>query len=421
MRRWVTVVLMSMGTVAVPAVAGAATPAPPGPGYVLATTHPTAEGFAPAFIGNGYLAGRQPVEGQGFDRVPLKGSDEPLATQSEVQGFYAKTTKEDEGLIERRAALPAWSTLDYDDGSGRFTLGRGTIGGYRQSLDLLTSTLTTRLTWTSRAGRTAVLRYAVTADRAHPHAALVHLTVRPRFSGTFTVTDLLDGRAAEHTAPGGRGRDDRGTQWVDVTTRGLGVRATVASRLIGDGAPPADTRPADRQSAGQRSSVHARAGVTYSFTKYVGVAVSTDTGIGGRAEPRARALTAARTEATRGYTRSLAASDAAWRTAWSGAIDVTGDPRLSRQVRAAQFALLASVGDQTPWAPSPGGLSSDGYNGHVFWDSETWMYPSVLATAPDLARQMLQYRVDRLAAAKAYAKQTGFRGARFPWESALTG
>src|SRR3954466_4320675 len=167
---------MATGALGVPAPAEAATP-PPGPGYVLSTTAPTAKGFAPAFIGNGYLAGRQPVEGQGFDRVPLKGSDEPLATQSQVQGFYAKTTKKDEGLIERRAALPAWSTLDYDDGSGRFTLGRGTVRGYRQSLDLLTGTLTTRLTWTSRAGRTARLRYDVTPDRAHPHAALVRLVV----------------------------------------------------------------------------------------------------------------------------------------------------------------------------------------------------------------------------------------------------
>lgn len=87
MRRWV-VVLVVAGFGSGAGVAEAAS----GAGYVLTTTDPTAKDFAPAFIGNGYLAGRQPVEGQGFDRVPLKGSDEPLATQSEVQGFYARTT-----------------------------------------------------------------------------------------------------------------------------------------------------------------------------------------------------------------------------------------------------------------------------------------------------------------------------------------
>ena len=90
-------------------------------------------------------------------------------------------------------------------------------------------------------------------------------------------------------------------------------------------------------------------------------------------------------------------------------------------MRASFFWLLASVRDDTPWAPSPGGLSSDGYSGHVFWDNETWMYPSMLATEPTLAKQMLQYRVDRVAAARQNAQLTGYQGARFPWESALSG
>src|SRR3954447_11348600 len=193
------------GALGVSATAAAATPSPPG--FVLTSTRPGGPGFAPAFVGNGYLAGRQPAAGQGFDRVKLEGGGKRLATQSEVQGLYAKTTKKDEGLTERRAALPAWSRLDYDDGSGRFLLGRGTVRAYHQSLDLHTGTLTTRLTWTSPSGRTAVLRYAVTPDRAHAHAALVRLTVVPRFRGRIAVTDVIDGRAAEHTASRGRGQD----------------------------------------------------------------------------------------------------------------------------------------------------------------------------------------------------------------------
>jgi trehalose/maltose hydrolase-like predicted phosphorylase len=376
-------------------------------GYVLSTTDPTAEDFAPAFIGNGYLAGRQPVEGQGFDRVPLKGGDEPLATQSEVQGFYARTSKPDEGLIERRAALPAWSTLDYDDGSGRFTIGRGRTSHYRQALDLRTGTLTTSLTWRSRAGRSARLRYVVTTDRVHRHAALVRLTVTPRFSGSIAVTDLIDGHAAEYATA-----TRRGAGWVDLRTRGLHVDATVASRLVGPGTRRT-VRVAESRSAAQRRSLRVQRDHTYTFTKYVGIAVG--------AGAHRTALEAARAEARQGFAAATKASNNAWARLWSGAIDVAGDARLQRQVRSAQFALFASTRDDTPWAPSPGGLSSEGYNGHVFWDSETWMYPSLLATSPRIARQLLQYRVDRLAAAKAYAKRTGFRGARFPWESALSG
>jgi trehalose/maltose hydrolase-like predicted phosphorylase len=421
-RRWVLVLAVG-GVLGLPVAARAAAPSPPG--FVLSTKQPGGKGFAPAFVGNGYLAGRQPAAGQGFDRVLLEAGGKHLATQSEVQGLYAKTTKKDEGLIERRAALPAWSRLDVDDGSGRFLLGRGTVRGYRQRLDLHTGTLTTHLTWTSRAHRTMTITYTVTPDRAHPHAALVRLEVTPRASGPLTVTDVLDGQAAEHVAPVARGQAGR-RQHVDLRTLGLGVRATVASVLVGPGpAPRAVTLGRNRLTAAQRVTVDARAGKTYTFTKYVGVAVSTDATPGSAAarlaDPRTRALDAAAGEATRGYGAARAASDAAWARLWRADIQVSGDARLRRQVRSALFALFASVRDDTPWAPSPGGLSSDGYNGHVFWDSETWMYPSLLATAPRLARAMLQYRIDRLGAARRYARATGFRGARFPWESALTG
>lgn len=387
-------------------------------GFVLTTTTPGGKSFAPAFIGNGYLAGRQPASGQGFARVPLEGSPEPLATQSEVQGFYAKSSMPDQGLIERRAALPTWSTLTVNDGSGPFVLGRGTTRGYRQALDLRTGTLSTRVTWTSAAGRTMELAYEVSADRARSHAALVRLIVRPRFSGRLSVVDAIEGRGAESTAPVAKGQAGR-RQWVDVRTLGLGVRATVASVLSGPGRAPGALPRADRQTAAQRLSLTVRRGRRYVFTKAVGVAVSTDAGV--RGDPHVRALAAALEESRLGYARARRASDRAWTDLWRSDVRVDGDPALQRQVRAALFALFASVRRDVPWAPSPGGLSSDGYNGHVFWDSETWMYPTLLATAPSVARQMLQYRVDRLAAADVYARRTGFTGARFPWESALSG
>src|SRR3954469_23527859 len=147
-------------------------------GFVLSTTQPGGKGFAPAFIGNGYLAGRQPADGQGFGTVTLEGgSGRTLPTQSEVQGVYAESFKDNEGVIERRAALPAWSTLSYDDGSGAYALDRGTVRDYHQQLDLRTGTLTTELNWTSPAGRTVALRYDVMTDRAHRHGALVRLRI----------------------------------------------------------------------------------------------------------------------------------------------------------------------------------------------------------------------------------------------------
>jgi hypothetical protein len=49
---------------------------------------------------------------------------------------------------------------------------------------------------------------------------------------------------------------------------------------------------------------------------------------------------------------------------------------------------------------SPGSLATNGYNGHSFWDTETWMYPPILFFYNDVAKGLLQYRLDRLDAAK---------------------
>jgi trehalose/maltose hydrolase-like predicted phosphorylase len=94
---------------------------------------------------------------------------------------------------------------------------------------------------------------------------------------------------------------------------------------------------------------------------------------------------------------------------------------LQQQVRASMFYLLQSTRAGVNWSLSPCGLSSDGYNGHIFWDTETWMYPALLAQHPDIAVSMNTYRQERLPAAQEYAARTGFAGARFPWESALRG
>ena len=90
-------------------------------------------------------------------------------------------------------------------------------------------------------------------------------------------------------------------------------------------------------------------------------------------------------------------------------------------MNASQFYLWSSTRDGVDWSVSPAGLSSNGYDGHIFWDAETWMYPSLLAPHPDLAAGMDAYRFQRLTAAEQHATATGFTGARFPWESALDG
>jgi trehalose/maltose hydrolase-like predicted phosphorylase len=63
------------------------------------------------------------------------------------------------------------------------------------------------------------------------------------------------------------------------------------------------------------------------------------------------------------------------------------------------------------------GLSSAGYYGHVFWDADTWMFPALLLTHPELARSIVMFRFLTLDAARRNARANGYRGAKYPWEA----
>ncbi|MDB5130337.1 MAG: glycoside hydrolase family 65 protein, partial [Mucilaginibacter sp.] len=67
------------------------------------------------------------------------------------------------------------------------------------------------------------------------------------------------------------------------------------------------------------------------------------------------------------------------------------------------------------------GLSGLGYNGHVFWDADLWMFPGLLVLHPEIARSLVEYRFQRLGMAKQNAFSHGYKGAMFPWESADSG
>lgn len=112
---------------------------------------------------------------------------------------------------------------------------------------------------------------------------------------------------------------------------------------------------------------------------------------------------------------------AAWADLWKSDIQIEGDSQAQQDIHSMLYHLYSFVRAGSNLSPSPMGLSGLGYNGHVFWDTELWMYPALLVLQPEMAKSMIQYRYDRLDAAKRNAFNHGYQGAMFPWESAATG
>ncbi|MEL7426575.1 MAG: glycoside hydrolase family 65 protein [Bacteroidota bacterium] len=122
-----------------------------------------------------------------------------------------------------------------------------------------------------------------------------------------------------------------------------------------------------------------------------------------------------------GRDRLLVRHQQAWDRLWESDIIIEGDLRSQRAVRSMLYHLYSFARAGTSYSLSPMGLSGLGYNGHVFWDTEIWMYPPILAMQPDMARSLMEYRYERLGSAKQNAFSHGYEGAMYPWESADDG
>lgn len=85
------------------------------------------------------------------------------------------------------------------------------------------------------------------------------------------------------------------------------------------------------------------------------------------------------------------------------------------------YEMLSSAGRNGKTSVSAKGLSGEGYEGHYFWDCETYIYPFFLVTNKDIAKALLLYRYSKLEDAKKHARSLGHtKGALYPWRT-ITG
>ena len=103
---------------------------------------------------------------------------------------------------------------------------------------------------------------------------------------------------------------------------------------------------------------------------------------------------------------------------WAGAdVEIDGDAELQQAVRFAMFHVLQSA-VRAERRPVPAkGLTGPGYDGHAFWDTETFVLPLLTHTVPDAAGSVLAWRRDTLAPALQRARTLGLAGAAFPWRT----
>jgi trehalose/maltose hydrolase-like predicted phosphorylase len=301
-------------------------------------------------------------------------------------------------------------------------IGRRDISNYRQSLDMRRAELTT----TFDVGDQVSVTHRVMALRHLPFCALSMVEIRAKKDVRVTPMSVIEAPEILQDVRNSYAEIDRPHVLIPLLTsvgQSPTGRYTVAASTSFVFEEPHGSEPKlihedwDYNMHLLKFNKQLKAGETYRFS-VVGSVISSAHVADAHNEAERLTIYAAleRTD------RLLKRHQAEWERLWnSGDVTIEGDVDATRDVHSALYHLYSFAREGTALSLSPMGLSGLGYNGHVFWDTELWMYPPLLVLQPEIARSLLEFRYQLLDEAKQNAFSHGYRGAMYPWESTTTG
>lgn len=368
-------------------------------------------------IGNGYIGVRGTFE-EGYP-------GELVSTL--VHGLFDHAADE---LVPELVVLPNPLSLTISVDGEPFQMSKGKVHGYRQTLDLHTATLTRGVIWENSAGVIVQMTFERFASLEHDHLLCQRISVQAlnrdcQIALRASIDGNTDNIGVRHwatlvTVP----LDTAGSTSLPNSIALHGVmgqsqyQAVVASSFVPPTGSQVSADSSDPIRPAQTFTVALKKGEKTTLTRYTAIHTSRDTG-----DLLDNVRTTLTTAQMLGYEALHDTHKVEWAKYWHDSdVLIDGDEVAQRALRFTTYHVLiaaprhdehVSIGAKT--------LSGPGYKGHVFWDTELFIVPLLTLTQPRLARNLLMYRYYNLQGARNKAKEGGYEGAMFPWESTDTG
>jgi trehalose/maltose hydrolase-like predicted phosphorylase len=405
-------------------------------GFLLAYDgfDPGIEGLREAMTstGNGYLCTRGAAEWEDADGVHYPGTY--------AHGGYNRETTILGGLPvlnEDLVNLPNWLVLQLRiEGEDVIRLAGIELASYRHELDIRNATLVRQVRFRDGSGRETTLKSRRFVSMADVHHAAIEWTLVPEnWSGRVEVISALDSRVSNGGVARYRQLEGRHLNPVSPRTFGPEVIALKAetrqSNLYISQATRTRVFSGDQQLPVSRTlyqmedyiqqvlAFDVRQGAATRVEKMVAFYTSRDPAV---SDTLVRAATSAARHDE--FAASLQRHSAAWDELWRVCdMRSPGNDQVQLLLRLHIAHLLQvcsrHTADLDAGLPARG-LNGEAYRGHVFWD-EIYAFPFFNVRLPEVTRGLLMYRYRRMGEARAAAREAGFRGAMFPWQSGSEG
>ena len=399
-----------------------------------ASFDPEEEGLREAMTstGNGYFCTRGAFAWTEADGVHYPGTY--------MHGGFNRETTIMAGqpvLNEDLVNLPNWLLLEIRiEGEEAIRMDNVELLSYRHELDIKNAVLWRNLSFRDRAGRETTLKTRRIISMADKHiGAMEWKIVAENWSGTVEAITALDGRVTNKGVA--RYKDLEGRHLDPVTPRTFGpeiialeartrqsriyVAEAARTRVYGEGGL-LDVRRGLYQMQDyvhQVLTFEVEEKKPVRVEKMVAFYTSRDNALN---EPLANAGKAVGRCGT--FDEILERHAWAWGELWEVCdVLVPGDDRVQLLLRLHIYQILQvcspHTADLDAGVPARG-LNGEAYRGHVFWD-ELYIYPFLNFRLPEITRGLLMYRYRRLDEARAAAREAGYLGAMYPWQSGSDG
>jgi kojibiose phosphorylase len=368
-------------------------------------------------IGNGYLN--------------IRGSLEELPPGHcggmYLSGIYDKSEADVEELVK----CPMWTDVSVWSEGQKFCFSTCTSLLHEQILDMKKGILHRITTFRNPAGQIITIETSRLVCMHDVHLGYMKVKITPHnFSAPIRILTGLNGDVCN------RGffphemlkhlqleRIERGRvfMYLEVKTRERGIRISeaVSWKLVSPALQSLTWEPRIYcEKFTSEITIDVKKGQSYIFEKLAVVATSR--------EFKSEEMFKSSIGKLKRFVRSSAETEitahlAAWSEKWKQAdVVIKGDNEAQQALRYNIYQLLIN-GPVTPAGIGAKFLSSEGYLGHVFWDTEIFILPFFIYNFPEIARNMLLYRYNTLGGAKENAQKMGYKGAKYAWESASTG
>ncbi len=206
--------------------------------------------------------------------------------------------------------------------------------------------------------------------------------------------------------------------YLEMETIDSKIRIGYAAAVVASQLPERRSVRQSYERIEKRADFSVSSGETLVVDKIVSIATSRN-----HDDVKASALASLSSHREHGFEECLSESQAAWDALWQDCdCTVVGDDKATHALRFSIYQLLIAANPDDPRVNiGAKSMTGEGYRGHVFWDTECLMLPFYIYAQPQTAKTLLEYRYNTIGGAREYAVETGFKGARYPWEAADTG